>query len=103
MGARPGQIFIFGGASPADGGQRNLNDAYRYDIRSRKWTRLQDLPGARRAWSALVDGENILLFGGYTAAYERDIYTCDPDSGRCPLAGRLPAPRAAVAVFRIGH
>jgi N-acetylneuraminic acid mutarotase len=102
--ARAGQILVMGGGTPAPNGidVNNLNDAYCYHIPAGTWTRLPNLPVARRAWGALADGRRILLFGGYTAAYEREILSWDPETGRCEPATPLPHPLADAKFFRIG-
>ena len=51
-----GKIYVFGGATGEGAGVRNLHDAYQFDIRSGKWTKLPDLPLARRAWWAWARG-----------------------------------------------
>ncbi len=104
MVARPGEILILGGAAPAANGPgvRNLNDAYRYQVKTGTWTKLPDLPIARRAWSAVADGRSVLLIGGYTSAYEHEILRWDPETGRAQRVTPLPHPLADAKFFRIG-
>lgn len=102
MAIRDGSLYVFGGAAAEGAGVRNLDGAYRFDVRAQKWTRLPDLPVARRAWWAVVAGSRILLIGGYSSQYEREILAYDPATGKAHIAGRLPHPFADAKFFWLG-
>ncbi len=92
MAALDGKLYIFGGAVPKGKDVDNLSDAYVFDIRSSRWSRLPDLPFARRAWWAVAAGKRILLLGGYTTDFARDVYEYDPNTRTLRPAGNLPHP-----------
>ncbi len=66
-------VYLFGGCSMASAHKLiNRDDAYRFDVSTGKWHRLRPLPAPNRGVSAVpLDGEHILLLGGYTASSEQ--------------------------------
>lgn len=96
-----GNIYVLGGATSGGQDVENLKDAYRYDTRTRKWTRLPDLSVANRAWWAVAAANRALVVGGYTDQYVNTVYWFDPDHGLTPAAS-LPHALADAKFFRIG-
>lgn len=97
-----GSIYIFGGATTGPKDVENLRDAYRYDISTRNWIRLPDLPVANRSWSALGSADRMLLFAGYTNELKRDVYVYDPKRGDLKPLPALPHSVADIRFVRIG-
>ena len=96
-----GDIYVLGGATTGSDDVENLKDAYRYDTRTGKWTRLPDLSVAKRAWCAVAVGERALVLGGYTDKYVDTAYWYDPAQGLTP-SDSLPHALADAKFFRIG-
>lgn len=97
-----GKIYVFGGATwDGANGVRNLNDAYQFNPQDLKWTRLPDLPVARRCWWAVSIKHGILLLGGYTNTYAREIYVYDPVSKSLRQVGLLPHAICDAKFFRV--
>jgi N-acetylneuraminic acid mutarotase len=69
-----GKIYVLGGATHGGQDVVNVNSALEFDPETNQWKRLTDLPVSRRAWWGLVVPDGILLFGGYTNDFERDIF-----------------------------
>ena len=90
MAAVNGKIYALGGAT--HGGQNvvNVNTAFEFNPETRKWIRLGDLPIGRRCWWGLGLSNSILLIGGYTATYERDVFSYRLPSGDLVNAGSMP-------------
>lgn len=60
-----GALTVFGGGAPVSGGnERPLADGASYDVATRTWTTLPDLPGARTRHSITWTGSEAVLFGG---------------------------------------
>ena len=97
-----GKLYVFGGVTSRDGQLENLADAWAFDPAVRTWSALPPLPVARRAWSAVVAGDAILLLGGYTNSFSTDIWAFDPRTGATRRAGTLPHPLADIRVLAIG-
>lgn len=97
-----GSIYVLGGATTGGQDVTNLKDAYRYDMRSGKWTKLPDLSVANRAWWAVAVGHRALLVGGYTDQYVDTVYWYDPEHGLTPSES-LPHTLADAKFFRIGN
>lgn len=95
-------IYVLGGATTGGQDVENLKDAYRYDTRSGKWTKLPDLSVANRAWWAVAVGHRALVVGGYTDRYVDTVYWFDPKHGLTP-AEPLPHTLADAKFFRIGN
>jgi N-acetylneuraminic acid mutarotase len=96
-----GSIYVFGGATTGPKDVENLKDAYKYDPRSRKWTKLPALTVANRAWWAVGIGGRALVLAGYTNDFAREVYWYDPEQG-LKDAGMLPHGLADTKFFRIG-
>jgi len=97
-----GKIYVLGGAT--HGGQNvvNVNTAFEFNPNTGKWTRLGDLPIGRRCWWGLGLSNKILLFGGYTATYERDVLAYQLLSGDLVNAGSMPHGICAAEFVRFG-
>jgi N-acetylneuraminate epimerase len=109
-----GAIYLFGGVSAtAAGGIENRADAYRFDVKQRRWTTLTPLPRAARGMAAVPwDSRYILLVGGYVATqaeatgksadfgFSGDVHVYDTVTGRYIQAGALPLPCAGLALLR---
>jgi N-acetylneuraminic acid mutarotase len=90
------QLYLFGGLSQS----RNLREAWSYDPKTNAWKQLADLPVARRAWSAVSDGRNILLLGGYTDGFSDEIFLFDTKTAK-PF-GHLAHPLADAKYVIVG-
>ncbi len=106
MVANHGNLCVFaGGGAAGDHDVRNLSDAYRLDLKTRKWTGLHDLPEPNRAMAAGMSGAEILLAGGYTSDYQSQtwFYSTQSDSWRqgAPLPHGIADGRLANAGNRI--
>ncbi|MGH9397240.1 MAG: Kelch repeat-containing protein [Terriglobia bacterium] len=99
-----GQIYVFGGATwDGANGVRNLSDAYQFDPEKLKWTRLSDSPIARRCWWAVNVHGRLLLLGGYSGAYEKQIFAYNPASKSFVSDGALPHAICDAKFFRVGN
>jgi N-acetylneuraminic acid mutarotase len=96
-----GKIYVFGGATAGGPDVVNVSSAYRFDPQAEKWTRLADLPIARRAWWAVGVRDRILLVAGYTTTYEKEVYEYEWASGAFRQNGELPHGLADTKFFRI--
>lgn len=86
-------IFVFGGANQVKGGDlTDLNDAYRFDSVTGKWTELASMPVACRAMGAAVAKGSIYLIGGVGAQTLNTVYKYSPDKNQYQLVSHLPAP-----------
>ncbi|HWR13433.1 MAG TPA: kelch repeat-containing protein [Terriglobales bacterium] len=97
-----GVIYVFGGAASGPKDVQNLNDAYSFDLNTRKWTRLSDLNVANRSWWAIGVGTRALILAGYTDTFAREVYWYQPGHGLEP-AGELPHGLADVKFYQIGN
>jgi len=97
-----GRIYVFGGATTGGTDVINLASVYRFNSQTREWARLPDLPIARRAWWAVSLPERILLLGGYSDAFDDEVFEYDPASGAFQRVGRLPHGICDSKFFRIG-
>jgi N-acetylneuraminic acid mutarotase len=97
-----GAIYVFGGATTGPQDVENLQDAYEYDTRTGKWTRLPDLSVANRAWWSVGVGNRALVLAGYTNDFAKEVYWYEPGQGLQP-AGALPHGLADTKFFRIGN
>lgn len=89
-------VYLFGGVTPAGDGIRNLAETWMFDAASLKWQRLRDSPDANRAWAAAVRGDSILLLGGYTSDFSRQVLEYSPASDQWSLRDNLTLPRGLV-------
>ncbi len=95
-------IYVFGGATTGPQDVENLKDAYKYNTKTGKWTKLPDLSVANRAWWAVGVGKRALVIAGYTNDFAKEVYWYDEKQGLQP-AGRLPHGLADTKFFRIGN
>jgi N-acetylneuraminic acid mutarotase len=96
-----GDIYVFGGATTGPVDVENLQDAYKYVPRTRKWSRLSDLTIANRSWWAVGLKHRALLLAGYTHDFASDVYLYEPKQG-LQSAGSLPRGLADIKFFHIG-
>lgn len=86
-------IYVFGGVTQKTGeGIQNLNDAYRLDTKTNKWSKLGKMPIAMRAFWTGSDGKNIYLIGGYADAGLDLIYRYLLLKDEYELVSKLPQP-----------
>jgi N-acetylneuraminic acid mutarotase len=98
------KIYVLGGCTGHESGDvRNLYDVYFYDPKSSEWRQLAILPVARRAWWAVAFEGKILVLGGYTDAFEDQVFLYDPASGDFQEIGRMPHGLADAKFFWIGN
>jgi N-acetylneuraminic acid mutarotase len=105
-----GRLYLFGGSSSATDLSRLSSSVFRRD-ESGKWTTISQLPQGRVANPAVTAaGDEIYLFGGFSAAASggalnhRDAYRFDPETNRWTALRPLPAAvrgLSAVAVDRL--
>jgi len=96
-----GNLYVFGGATTGPENVTNLQDAYKYDLATQKWSRLPDLTIANRSWWAVGLGHRALLLAGYTNDFAKIVYTYEPDH-ELQSIGALPMGLADTKFFRIG-
>jgi len=86
-------IYVFGGVTQRPGEKfYNLNDAYRYDTVTGKWSPLKPLPQPMRAFWAGSDGKNVYLIGGYNERGLDTVYRYTPSTDTYSIASNLPQP-----------
>ena len=73
-------LYVFGGCTKEPGRRlRNLDDAYRLDMKSWQWTKLASTPVATRAWWAEPVQGSIYLSGGYGDTFQDTVYCYNPE------------------------
>lgn len=84
-------IYVFGGLTQKSGEPyRNLDDAYRFDTRSGKWSAIRALPRpVRAAWATRV-GDQIYIFGGMAEEALDTVYRYSPARDEYELVSRMP-------------
>ena len=83
-------VYVFGGSTKEPGRRlRNLDDAYRFDTGSGRWTRLGPTPVAARAWWAEPVGDLVYLCGGYSQTFQGTVYEYDPSRDAYTLVSRF--------------
>ena len=94
-----GRLQLAGGLRADQAGVENLSDLWELDLASMQWRAQGHLPEGRRAmWgAAALDG--MVLFGGYTDDFRRDILFVH--GGRATSAGELPFSVADAKVFEL--
>jgi N-acetylneuraminic acid mutarotase len=86
-------IFVFGGITQHAGEQpSNLNDAYRFNTGTRKWSAVRNMPIAMRAFWAGSDGKHVYLIGGYADSGLDTVYQYSPKKDEYELISKLPQP-----------
>lgn len=86
-------IYIFGGVTQKTGGKfYNLDDAYRFDTKTKKWSEIKKMPVAMRAFWAGTDGKSVYLIGGYAEAGLDTVYRYSPSADSYELVSKLPQP-----------
>lgn len=98
-----GKIYVLGGAKEGGRDVVNVTTAYAYDPLTGTWATLPPLPLARRCWWGLADPPDIYLFGGYTSANEKDIFSYSPAAGTLTKIGEMPHGLCDAKFFRIGN
>lgn len=86
-------IYVFGGVTQKTGEQiRNLDDAYRFNTKTNKWSAIKKMPIAMRAFWAGSDGKSVYLIGGYAESGLDTIYRYSPETDSYELVSKLPQP-----------
>jgi N-acetylneuraminic acid mutarotase len=101
-----GKIYVFGGATGQGTSVRNLDDAYQFDIKTKKWARLPTLPFTVEAWWAVAVHGRILLLGGLQGQdnnFTTSIYQFDPQSKALRKVGALPHALCDSKFFLLGN
>lgn len=93
-------LVILGGLATDAKNASNLSDIWTFDLGTRKWRHVGHLPEGKRAVWAAADGEDVLLFGGYTDSFSSEILRFH--RGKVELAAFLPEAIAAAAFSKIG-
>jgi N-acetylneuraminic acid mutarotase len=98
-----GKVYVLGGATKGGPNVVNLNMAYEYDPQNRRWNIKSQLPVSRRCWWGMPWAGKILLLGGYTSTYEKDVFSYEISSGRLSKFGMLPRGMCDAKFLRIGN
>lgn len=86
-------IYVFGGVTQKVGEKfYNLDDAFRLDTKTNKWSAIKKMPIAMRAFWAGSDGKNVYLIGGYSEAGLDTVYRYSPTTDNYELVSKLPQP-----------
>jgi N-acetylneuraminic acid mutarotase len=96
------KIYVLGGAQAGGQNVVNSSKAYVFDCGSERWQKLPDLEVSRRCWSAVPLRGKVLLIGGFTDTYHRDVLTYDLGSQSLSRAGDLPQGVCDAKFFRLG-
>lgn len=83
------RVLVAGGCTPENGAVRNLDTILAYDPAADRWENIGRLPEPLRGASAVAVDERLLMFGGYTTEFRRDILAVD-GAGGVAHAGVLP-------------
>lgn len=102
IGAVNGVILLAGGCTVSAGQVINLDDILAYDPERDSWWTLGRLPQPLRGACGVVDGEHLLVIGGYTDRFLKQILRLDATSGRVEIAGELPVALADTRFHRVG-
>lgn len=86
-------IYVFGGVTQKTGEQiRNLDDAYKFDTKTKKWSTIKQMPIAMRAFWAASDGKSVYIIGGYAESGLDTVYLYSPAKDDYELVSKLPQP-----------
>lgn len=86
-------IYVFGGVTQQPGQPfRNLDDAHRFDTRSKTWSSIRPLPQPARAFWATSVGTFIYLLGGFGEGGLNTVYRYDPARDMYELFSQMPFP-----------
>lgn len=102
VGSIAGQLVAAGGCAPAAGGVSNRDEILTYDARADRWSVAGRLPFACRGSAGVVDGNRLLIVGGYTDRFITDIVAFEPASGTVSSAGSIPVGLADTRFLRVG-
>jgi N-acetylneuraminic acid mutarotase len=87
------QIYIFGGVTQKPAEQfHNLDDAYRFDIKTKKWHSIKKMPTPMRAFWAVSDKSSVYLIGGYSDMGLDTVIRYSPKRDEYELVSKLPQP-----------
>jgi len=87
------QIYIFGGVTQKPNEQfHNLDDAYKFDVKTERWKAIKKMPAAVRAFWAGSDGNSIYLIGGYSESGLDSVIRYSPKRDEYELISKLPQP-----------
>ena len=98
-----GKIYVLGGAKTGGADVVNVKTAFEFNPETEKWTQLPDLPVERRCWWGVEIDGNVLLVGGYTETYERDVFAYSPASHALAAQGQLPHGLCDAKFFWVGN
>ncbi|CAM3823446.1 kelch repeat-containing protein [Kibdelosporangium persicum] len=109
MGAFGRRIYLAGGMrtlTPGPGGlQDTVASVHSYDVLTRRWTTLPDLPEARDHVGGAVVGRTFYVLGGRDRGQVnvRDTtYAMDLPSGKWTERAPMPTPRGGIAAAAVG-
>ena len=88
-GALGGRLIVAGGCTPDTGAVRNLDEILAYDPASDRWEMIGRLPVPLRGAGGWVTRDRLLVLGGYTSGFRREILAVDARGG-VTSAGMLP-------------
>ncbi len=94
-----GKLLLAGGLRADQARIENLSDVWELDLERMVWVPVANLPEGRRAMWAAPSHEGLLLFGGYTNDFRREILLLR--DGKTELIGHLPLSVADAKVFEI--
>lgn len=96
------KIYVFGGSANVADVTTATNDAWTYDTKTNRWTRLESMPGSsRQIFSAAAIGNIIYVFGGVTQKTGEkfhnldDAYKLNSKTGKWTSLSKLPQPMRA--------
>lgn len=96
-----GRVFLFGGCSmPRPGELINHAQSWAFNPRDFTWSRLRDLPSARRGHTASSAADRVFLFGGYTASgFTGEVLSYDPGRDAYTAESPMPVPMTSIEFF----
>ncbi len=97
-----GKLYVLGGAKTGGRDVVNVNTAYSFDPGTGKWSTLPNLPLERRCWWGVPLKDEVLLFGGFTTTFEREIFAYRPTTHSLERVGEMPHGLCDAKFFRIG-
>ena len=89
IGALGGRLIVAGGCVSENGAVRNLDDILAYDPGADRWETIGHLPQPLRGAWGVVMRDRLLVLGGYTSEFRREVMAVSND-GAVTAAGMLP-------------
>jgi len=90
VGSVGGRLIVAGGCTPVEGGVCNLDEVLAYDPRTDVWETVGKLPAPCRGSWGLAGAGSLLIFGGYTDGFRREVWRWDAARARVETRGLLP-------------